>query len=202
MDQVVVYVDGFNLYNGLKEKHDRKYLWLDLEEVSRRLLKPHQQLVEVKYFTSAVRNNQAAQGRQHAYLEALGVRPLVQVHLGRFQEKKANCRNCGATWSTYEEKETDVSIAVALLEDGINGVFDTALLLSADSDLCPAVRALRRLCPAKRVIAVFPPKRWSDELGKTVHGHFRLGDAIIRQSLLAQNVSAGGVTYTCPTTWG
>ncbi|MGH3502260.1 MAG: hypothetical protein ACRDQA_15445 [Nocardioidaceae bacterium] len=23
----MAYVDGFNLYNGLKEKHQRKYLW-------------------------------------------------------------------------------------------------------------------------------------------------------------------------------
>lgn len=108
----------------------------------------------MKYFTAAVRNDPETQACQNAYLGALGA-TKVEVHLGRFQEMQRICLGCGSSWRTYEEKETDVSIAVALLEDGVNDLFDTALLLSADSDLCPAVRALHRLRPDKRVVAVF-----------------------------------------------
>ena len=35
-----VYVDGFNLYFGLKAKHGRKYLWLDLHALAVSLLHP------------------------------------------------------------------------------------------------------------------------------------------------------------------
>jgi hypothetical protein len=45
---------------------------------------------------------------------------------------------------------------MAVLEDGVNNRFDTALVISADSNLCPAIRALNRLRPALRVVAAFP----------------------------------------------
>ena len=96
-----------------------------------------------------------AQRRQATYLGALRAATAVDVVLGRFQEKHVTCHGCRNQWRTYEEKETDVSIAIALLEDGVKSRFDTALLISADSDLCPAVKALKRLLPQKRVIAVF-----------------------------------------------
>lgn len=36
------------------------------------------------------------------------------------------------------KKETDVNIAVTLVEDAALRCYDTALVISADSDLCPA----------------------------------------------------------------
>lgn len=201
MIQVAVYVDGFNLYHGLKAKHGRRYLWLDLETVAKRLLKPGQQLTSVKYFTARIRNDQLAQARQSAYLGALA-QTDVEIVLGRFQEKHRDCWKCGATWRAYEEKETDVSIAVSLLEDGVVGRFDTALLISADSDLCPAVRSLKRLRPELLVVAVFPPKRRSDDLRAACDAAFTLGDSNIRRSQLPQNVSGSdGTVYARPRYW-
>jgi len=202
MDNVALYIDGFNLYHGLKSKHGRKFLWLDLEAVAQRLLRPGQQLVAVRYFTASVRNDPPAQARQNAYIGALRVATSVDIVLGRFQEKHPSCFRCGSTWRTYEEKETDVNIAVAMLEDGVNEVFDTAVVLSADSDLCPAVRALGRLRPQKRVVAVFPPHRRSDDLRRVVHASFTLGDALIRQSQLPATITeASGTTYQRPPRW-
>lgn len=202
MHNVAVYIDGFNLYHGLKAKHGRKYLWLDLSAVARRLLRPGQGLVSVRYFTASVRNDPAAEARQNAYLSALRAVTTVEVVLGRFQAKHRTCSVCGSRWRTYEEKETDVSIAVAMLEDGVNDLFDTAVVLSADSDLCPAVRALGRLRPTKDVIAVFPPRRRSDDLRRAARFSFTLGDAIIRQSQLPGLVTdAAGMTYQRPPHW-
>lgn len=67
----MVYIDGFNLYHGLKARHGRTYLWLDLGTLAHRLLKPGQALAGVKYFTASVRNNPAALARQNAYIGAL-----------------------------------------------------------------------------------------------------------------------------------
>jgi hypothetical protein len=52
VERVKAYVDGFNLYHGLKAKHGRKYLWLDLQALALRLIKPAQHLIEVQYFTA------------------------------------------------------------------------------------------------------------------------------------------------------
>lgn len=202
MTQVMVYIDGFNLYYGLKAKHGRRYLWLDLEELARRLLKPGQTLAGVRYFTASIRNDPPALARQNAYLGALGAVTSVTVFRGRFQQKQTTCRSCGASWTTYEEKETDVNIAVSLVEDAALGHYDTALVVSADSDLCPAVRSAKRLRPRGNVVVVFPPSRHSDELRKAADAAFTLGESVIRQAQLPPTVTDGrGTSYTRPTTW-
>ena len=45
MDRVIAYVDGFNLYFGLREKGWQRYYWLDIQAMVGRLLKPTQQLL-------------------------------------------------------------------------------------------------------------------------------------------------------------
>jgi uncharacterized LabA/DUF88 family protein len=199
----MVFIDGFNLYHGLKQKHGRKYLWLDLEALATSLLKPDQHLVSIKYFTARVRNDPQAEQRQSDYLDALSAHCAhLEVVNGRFQEKERRCRTCRSSWKVYEEKETDVSIAVALLEHGVRNDFDTALILSADSDLCPAVRALRRLRPNVRIIAAFPPRRSSGDLRLAVDAALTVGDAKIRQSQLPLAVvTNGGLTLKRPPHW-
>jgi uncharacterized LabA/DUF88 family protein len=200
--RVAAYVDGFNLYHGLKDKHGRKYLWLDLQALAASLLLPDQTLVVVRYFSARVRGEASAR-RQNTYLDALDARcPLVETHEGRFQEKTTTCRGCGTIHRSYEEKETDVSIAIGLLEDAVLDRYDTAMVISADSDLCPAVRSVRRVAPAKRVIAAFPPRRVSVELGRIAHGSFTVPDSKIRKNLLPEVVrGANGVVLRRPEYW-
>lgn len=203
LTRVAAYIDGFNLYHGLRSKHGHKYLWLDLELLVTKLLKPHQELAVVRYFTASVRNDAPALARQSSYLGALDAHaPRLDIRLGRFQEKSLRCHQCGAAWRTYEEKETDVSIAVAVVEDAATDLFDVALLVSADSDLCPAIRAVRRIDPEKKVIAAFPPRRRSDELRRVADVAFTIGDANIRSSLLPDSVRGpAGRVFTRPRSW-
>lgn len=79
MRRVIVYIDGFNLYHGLKDKYGRKFLWLDLEALCLRLLQPDQDLVEIKYFTAAVRNHPPALRRQQKFWNALEASCLALV---------------------------------------------------------------------------------------------------------------------------
>jgi uncharacterized LabA/DUF88 family protein len=201
--RVAAHVDGFNLYFGLRAKHGRKYLWLDLQALANSLLLPGQTLTQVTYFTARVRSDPESRQRQADYLDALADHsPLVTVIDGRFQEKERRCRECGSTWTLYEEKETDVNIAVALVEDAVQDRYDTALLVSADSDLCPAVRSTKRLRPEKRIIAAFPPRRQSGDLKRAVDGFLSIGDEKIRQSQLPASVTTTmGVTLCRPDHW-
>ncbi len=203
MVRVVVYVDGFNLYFGLRERYGRKYLWLDLQVLATSLLRPGQSLEKVRYFTARVRNDVAGQQRQSDYLDALGEHsPLVEMRDGRFQEKDRSCRECGNTWKVFEEKETDVNIAVALMGDAVRNHFDTALLVSADSDLCPAVRETKSLFPDKRIIVAFPPSRHSAELKRVVDGFVFIGDDKIRRSQLPDPVvTKVGIVLRRPKHW-
>lgn len=203
MVRVAVYVDGFNLYFGLHERYGRKYLWLDLQALASSLLRPGQRLQYVQYFTARVRNDPAGEQRQSDYLDALSEHnPLLQIKDGRFQEKFRHCRQCGSSWQVFEEKETDVNIAVELLGDAIQDRFESALLISADSDLCPAIKKTKSLFPAKRIIVAFPPNRQSGELKRVVDGFLFIGDDKVRRSQLPEQiVTSRGVVLQRPKYW-
>src|ERR1019366_9530581 len=78
-DRVVVYIDGFNLYFGLKTKGWRRFYWLNLLDLSRHLLKPHQTLVQVKCFTSRIRDDPPKERRQSTYIDALQTLPAPRT---------------------------------------------------------------------------------------------------------------------------
>jgi uncharacterized LabA/DUF88 family protein len=203
MTRVVAYVDGFNLYHGLKAGYGRRYHWLDLQELVRGLLRPGQELLEVQYFTARVRDSPDSELRQALYLEALASHSLrVRLIEGRFQDKPRECLNCGTRWMVYEEKETDVNIAIAMLTDAVRDMYDTALLVSADSDLRPVVAAVKHLRTGKRIIAAFPPRRRSRDLAQAVDGYISVDHATVRNSQLpSEIVTKGGVRLTRPAYW-
>jgi uncharacterized LabA/DUF88 family protein len=198
--RVAVFVDGFNLYHGLHDHSGRKHLWLDLHGLALSLLKPDQRLVSVNYFTARVRNDQAGAARQSLYISALKATG-VRVVEGRFQEKTHICKKCGKSWRSYEEKESDVNLCVALMEGAREHQFDVALIMSGDSDMVPAVRAVRRMNQGTRLIAVFPPKRFSAELKSALDASFHLGAAKVRQAQLPDEVAGAEAVYKRPDYW-
>jgi len=204
VNRVISYIDGFNLYFGLREKGWRKYYWLDLVAMSEALLKPWQQLDHCHYFTARINSSSRSQSaaRQSLWLDALATRPRLTTHLGHFLPKKRECRSCGVNWQDYEEKMTDVNIAAQMLVDAYNDRFDTALLVSGDSDLTTPVRLIRENFPAKRVIVAFPPSRNSAELNRHASGSTRLGEDKLRKNLLPSPIlTASGYELHRPPEW-
>ena len=112
--------------------------------------------------------------RQNTYLDALKTLPNTKLHFGYYLRKNRRCSECKVVLPTYEEKMTDVKIAVNLLIDAQDDKFDTAIVVSADSDLKPPIKTVLQRHPKKRVIAAFPPKRHSNQLKKFRRGGFQL----------------------------
>lgn len=204
MSRVVVYVDGFNLYFGLKSAGFKRHFWLDLIALSEALLKQGQQLEAVHYFTARIRDNGRNvddQKRQNTYIEALQLQG-VQCQFGHFLDKARSCRSCGTGWTDYEEKMTDVNIAVQLISDAVDDRFDTAILLSGDSDLVTPIRWIRQRYPGKRLIVAFPPARHSSELKRCAHGFLSIGEDKLRSCQLPDNViKPNGFVLQRPATW-
>ena len=112
------------------------------------------------------------------------------------------CRLCGGLDIIPHEKMTDVNIAVEMMRDAFQERFDTALLLSADSDLCPPVRMIRELFPAKRVVVGFPPHRRSAELVNAASNHFVIGKGSLAKSQFPPEVvTSSGTILRRPETW-
>lgn len=199
----MTYIDGFNLYFGLKEAGFERYLWLDLFRLSLKLLKPGQRLLHTKYFTSRIKSPEDKRLRQAEYLDALATLNHLTTYEGQFLSKKSTCLHCGRERQVNEEKMTDVNIATQLLLDAFTDQFDTALIVSADSDLVPPIKAIRERFPTKRVICVFPPKRFSNELRKACHAAFEIGRANLAASVFPDEViTPAGIVLKRPPSWG
>lgn len=81
--RLAVYVDGFNVYYGIR---GTPYRWLDLGRLSG-LLVPNVELVRIRYFTARITNrpdDPAQAQRQDTYLRALRTLPNLTIHEGRF----------------------------------------------------------------------------------------------------------------------
>ncbi len=173
-NRVIAYIDGFNLFYGLKSSNMTQCKWLDLRKLIAGMLKGHQVLVAVKYFTSPVKNNPDKHLKQSTYLSALE-NSGIEIIKGHFQTSSATCSACLHQWNETKEKMTDVNIATEMITDAFQNKFDVALLISGDSDLVPPIRAIRRYFSSKRVVAVFPPDRSSKALKETAHASLSLG---------------------------
>jgi len=199
--RVTVYIDGFNLYFGMLESGFDNCKWLDVAALSRRLLQPDQLLKDVLYFTSRVGNNPDKQKRQTTYLEALEQQG-VRLVFGHYQRSRVRCKRCAFEWQSYNEKMTDVNIATMLLTDAIEDKYDVALLISGDSDLVPAIQAVHRFFPQKKVVAAFPPKRESSAVKLAVRGSMTIGRRNLVASQLPDEVAKpSGFILKKPAEW-
>jgi len=152
-----VYIDGFNLYYGALK--GTSYKWLDLEKYFQ-TIRSDDDIQTIHYFSAPV---SGSSGRdQQTYLNALSTRPKVRIRLGKYFYKPMTCgvRACRYTGSREfkrpEEKQTDVNIALQLLDDAYQRTAERFVLVTGDSDLVPALNAVRMRAPSVEIIVYVP----------------------------------------------
>lgn len=158
-----IYIDGFNLYYGLLK--GTAYKWLDLKKLCGLLLDTSQnEILKIKYFTALVKprtQNSLQHVRQQTYLRALKTVPEIDTIKGKFLTHEVNMPL--ADGSGYvkviktEEKQSDVNIAVHMLNDAYKDKYDLAILISNDSDLSEALRIIKEELQKK--IGILNPQR-------------------------------------------
>ena len=207
--KTVVYVDGFNLYYGAVK--DTSCKWLDIARLCQSLL-PKNQIVQIKYFTALVKSrphdpNQPK--RQQLYLRALRTTPNFEIILGRFltHERDMPLANCPPGQQRYarviktEEKGSDVNLAIHLLNDGYQRRYDTAAVISNDSDLAEAIRLVRDALN-KPVIVLNPfPKSASFELRKTATFVKPIRKGVLGASQFPKTIKDSKGTFFKPKEW-
>ena len=202
--KVIVYVDGFNFYYGLKgDPKWKRYYWLDIVKFFKKFMKPDQELIKVKYF-SARPDNQEKNARQYAFFQANMENSRFQLILGKYLKKKITCFNCGNIINTYEEKESDVRIATQIVSDSYEKNCDIAIVVSADSDMIPSVELAKQA--GQKVFIYFPPNHYSSNLAALANGHpIQLSkyESRFRQSLLPDVVHLKEKNYdlSIPEKW-
>ncbi|BBP56683.1 NYN domain-containing protein [Pseudomonas sp. St316] len=181
------FVDGYNVFYGLLA--DTPYKWLNLAQLLAHIARvenPQSSLASVDYFTSSVKPELATRGilskeAQDSYVRALKA-SKVAVHYGRHQLERANAprfisRSVGASrqdtvaiWK-LEEKETDVHIAISMYRMAsrqetlpVEERIEQLVLVSGDTDMAPALRAIREDFPHLKVGVVLPYQTGSKRL--------------------------------------
>ncbi len=194
--RVIVYIDGYNFYYGLKSSPRwRKYYWLDVVKLFESFMRPNQELIAVKYF-SARPNNLDQSYRQSAFFQANKENPKFRLILGQYQKKNISCFNCGYTIHSYEEKETDVRLATQIVADAYQKNCDIAIIVSADSDMIPAIELATEA--QQKVFIYFPPNQYSNSLasiGISNPIHLKRFEARFRQSLFPDVVHLSVADY-------
>lgn len=184
MTRAAFFIDGFNLYHSLKSASRDLGLrgvgtrWLDIRslcESYRYIIGSTAAISEIYYFSALAKHLEATDPnvtrRHQRYLECLENTGVI-VEMGRFKSKEVYCSSCQTKIIRHEEKETDVAIAIKLLECCLLDQCDVAVIITGDTDVAPAIRAVRRLCSAKQVWVGFPYLRHNTELKLLAHHTF------------------------------
>ncbi len=182
--RVIAYIDGFNLYHAIDDLNVNHLKWVNLWDLCTAFTIPSkEELVGVYYFTAHATWLADAYARHKDYVSALNHFGVTTV-LGHFKEKDAGCYTCGARWKSREEKESDVNIAIHLLNDAHLDRYDKAIVVTADSDLVPAIDMTIESVADKEILVATPPNRYkiAREIRATVETRK------IRQKHLANNL--------------
>ena len=162
------------------------------------------QLENVYYFSALVshlqRNNPGIVSRQRAYLRCLEDSGVNTV-MGRFKKKNIRCHNCQTTNLHHEEKETDVAIALKLIEIFVRDECETAVLVTGDTDLAPAYRTAQSLFPSKNVLFAFPYKRKNQELANLTSSFEISRKAYLKHQFPDKVTLQNGKVITKPPAW-
>lgn len=187
------FVDGYNLFYGLLA--GTPYKWLDLPALLAEIVRvenPESTVDCINFFTSGVKPSLASRGiaskeAQDTYLRALIARG-VSVFYGRHQLESGKAprfvnKHTPASradqveiWK-LEEKETDVHIAISMYRLASREAAKPAgerveqiVLVSADTDMTPALVALSEDFPELRLGVILPHR---EGIQRTVPGSFK-----------------------------
>ncbi len=210
MGNTIVYVDGLNFHNALMNSRElQQYRWLNFVQLFE-IMRPNDDIIAVKYFTSF--RDTAGGERFEYYINALS------KFNTKFEYLSGKCidgtRICGVRDCRYrgkrdytqcEEKQTDVNIALSMLDDAYQNLCDTMVLVSGDSDLIPAIKLVKKRFENIRVNVNVPGpddrQARASEIRETADNEGRVPEKLIPVCQLPDTFDVSGKTYSRPPAW-
>jgi len=203
MAKIFFLVDGFNLYHALDyQAIYRKYKWISLTKLCGCYVTDRRDCISgIEYFTALATWDPGKLARHNIFIKAQE-NEGVKIFYGQFKSRDHRCKACGATFKKFEEKETDVNIALRLFQLAVQDRYDKAIIVSGDTDLLPAIKAVRTTFPAKEVGVVIPIGRASEDLKKHTDFHYRMKEKHLSSCRYSDTITlADGSTLACPPNW-
>ncbi len=190
------------MYHALNDLKRPALKWLNLKRLAELLIsKQTQSLVKVCFFSATPDHFQNTASvdkllRHRAYkaaLEAKGVECIMGDFAERTRTYKDPTRNFRASWGGHEEKQTDVAIALNVLSDAYQDVYDRALIVCVDTDQLPTYKMVKSLFPQKHLVCVAPPHRAHHrDLQAAAHSIASIKVSQVEKALFGREVRKGG----------
>ena len=211
VNKIIFLIDGFNIYHSVLDlKRSSGYCtkWLDLASLCKSYIHlfGRNAILENIFYFSAIpyyltSKNPGKIERHKNYIKCL-IATGINVELGRFKEKNVWCDNCRSMILKHEEKETDVTLAIKVLEVFLKKICDTVVIVSGDTDLAPALRKCKNLFPDKNIVFAFPFSRKNKELLKLAPDSFSISrKQYIKHQLPISITLKDGKVFSKPSTW-
>jgi uncharacterized LabA/DUF88 family protein len=164
-ERVMVFIDGANLYNCIKESLGiGKNVKVDILGTK---LANGRELVRTYYYNSPAPPSVDQAGFQR-YWSKLGWLNNVRPRLGRIIPKyiDVECPDCHKilVHKTHIQKGVDTRIVVDVISLAQSNSYDTGILVSGDSDLAEAIEWVREHTQKRIENACVPCKSWSEEI--------------------------------------
>jgi uncharacterized LabA/DUF88 family protein len=202
MAKIYFLVDGFNYYHAVDSNGKyKKYKWVSLSRLCKCFLTHKDSIAGIEYFTTLATWNSEKVSRHKIFIKAQE-NEGVNVIYGEFKRKERRCRSCRQMFSTFEEKQTDVNIALRLFQLAFQEKYDKAIIISGDTDLIPAIKTVRSLFPSKQIGVVIPIGRASEDLKKQADFFYRMKEKHLASSIYQRDVTLiDGTVLSCPSNW-
>jgi len=138
-NRVFIIIDGNNFYHRLKELELKNLSSFNYRKFAQFLI-GGRNLILSKYYIGAIReesNNPRSRELMVNQQKLLGKLQKENWQIGRGHMLKND--------AIYHEKGVDVLMAVDLLTGAYENLYDTAILVSSDTDLIPAIERVRKM---------------------------------------------------------
>ena len=201
-DRVIFFIDGFNLYHAINfNQNFHKYKWLNLSKLASLYITKQENVEAVYYFTALATWSQSKMKKHKTFIRALELNN-VNIIYGEFKRRDKFCNKCKRTYQTFEEKQTDVNIAIQLFKLSIEDKYDKAIIISGDSDLIPSISAVRNTFPHKKIGVIIPIGRGAEALKQACDFHMKMKEKHLISSLFEKEINLGNnEKLICPPEW-
>lgn len=194
-----IYIDGFNLYHAIDDLNLNYLKWNNLWKLGEAVMKGHAKpLVKAVWCSAFRRGDEGAKSRHKALHDALKIEG-VTVLMGHETQEPMKCPSCKSWWDVPREKATDINLALAAFQDGIDDIYDAAFFVTADTDQAATFSFLRKRLPHKKLFIVTPPKRdLSKHLFALADGKVTITERMLDDCVMREKVGEGAATVFRP----
>lgn len=145
-ERTIILIDGSNFFHRLRELKLSHLIHFDYKNFTS-LLCGKNQTIWTRYYIGRIR----AAANDEKRRQLMGKQQQLFQNL-RKSGWEISCGYMLKSEDQYHEKGVDVLMAVDLISGAYENEFDTAILVSSDTDLIPALKKVRKL--GKKIIYV------------------------------------------------